>query len=58
LADTTELTPPLPLQSGHNRIAVNDRTKTSNVLVWITTLGTIDGENRTEISEIALYAAE
>jgi len=57
LADTTELTPPTPLQQGHNRIAVHDRTKTSNVLVWITTLGTTNGESRTEISDITLQAA-
>jgi serine/threonine-protein kinase len=57
LADTTELTPTTPLQPGHNRIAVHDRTKTSNVLVWITTLGTTNGESRTEISEITLQAA-
>jgi Protein kinase domain len=57
LADTTELTPTTPLQPGHNRIAVHDRTKTSNVLVWITTLGTTNGESRTEISEITLRAA-
>jgi serine/threonine-protein kinase len=57
LADTTELTPITPLQPGHNSIAVHDRTKTSNVLVWITTLGTTNGESRTEISEITLRAA-
>ena len=57
LADTTELTPTTPLQPGHNRIAVHDRTKTSNVLVWISTLGTTNGESRTEISEITLQAA-
>jgi serine/threonine protein kinase len=57
LADTTELTSTTPLQPGHNRIAVHDRTKTSNVLVWITTLGTTNGESRTEISEITLQAA-
>ena len=57
LADTTELTPTTPLQPGHNRIAVVDRTKTSNVLVWITKLGTTDGQSRTEISEITLQAA-
>jgi serine/threonine protein kinase len=56
LADTTELTPTTPLQPGHNRIEVHDRTKTSNVLVWITKLGTTDGESRTEISEITLQA--
>src|SRR5882757_6861060 len=57
LADTTELTPTTPLQPGHNRIAVSDRTKTSNVLVWISKLGTTDGQSRTEISEITLQAA-
>jgi serine/threonine protein kinase len=57
LADTTELTPTTPLQPGHNRITVHDRTKTSNVLVWITTLGTTAGESRTEISDITVQAA-
>jgi serine/threonine-protein kinase len=57
LADTTELTPTTPLQPGHNRITVGDRTKTSNVLVWISTLGTTNGESRMEISEITLQAA-
>jgi Protein kinase domain len=57
LADTIELTPTTPLQPGHNRIAVHDRSKTSNVLVWISTLGTTDGESRMEISEITLQAA-
>ena len=58
LADTTELTPATPLQQGHNRIEVRDQTKTSNVLVWISKLGTTDGRSRTEISEITLQAAE
>ena len=56
LDDTTELTPTTPLQQGHNRIDVQDRTETSNVLVWITKLGTTDGQSRTEISEITLQA--
>jgi serine/threonine-protein kinase len=57
LADTTELTPNTPLRPGHNRIAVHNRTKTSNVLVWISTLGSTHGESRMEISEITLQAA-
>jgi serine/threonine-protein kinase len=57
LADTSELTPTTPLQPGHNRVEVHDRTKTSNVLVWITKLGTTDGQSRTEISEVTLQAA-
>ncbi|WP_137146772.1 serine/threonine-protein kinase [Mycolicibacterium sp. CR10] len=57
LADTTELTPTTPLQPGQNRIEVTDPAKTSNVLVWISTLGTTDGRSRTEISDITLQAA-
>jgi serine/threonine-protein kinase len=56
LADTTELTPTTPLQPGHNRIEVHDDTKTSNVLVWISKLGTTDGQSRTAISEVTLQA--
>ncbi len=57
VADTTELTPTTTLEPGENRIEVHDRTRTSNVLVWISKLGTTDGESRTEISEITLQAA-
>lgn len=57
LSDTVELTPATKLHPGHNRIAVQNRTKTSNVLVWISTLGTTAGESRTRISEITLQAA-
>ncbi|WP_123024478.1 serine/threonine-protein kinase [Mycolicibacterium stellerae] len=57
LVDTTELTPATPLQPGHNVIEVHDQTRTSNVLVWISKLGTTDGQSRTEISEITLKAA-
>jgi serine/threonine protein kinase len=57
LSDTTELTPNTPLRPGHNRIEVHDETKTSNVLVWISKLGTTDGQSRTSISEITLQAA-
>jgi serine/threonine-protein kinase len=57
LADTTELTPTMPLQPGHNRIEVHDDTETSNVLVWIAKLGSIDGQSRTTISDITLQAA-
>ena len=57
LSETTELTPTTALQPGQNRIEVHDQTKTSNVLVWISTLGTTDGKSRTSISEITLQAA-
>ncbi|MGW0160279.1 murein biosynthesis integral membrane protein MurJ [Mycobacterium sp. NPDC003323] len=54
LEDTTELTPPTPLQTGSNTIDIPDAQSTSYVLVWITTLGTVDGESRSDISEITL----
>src|SRR5436305_14954606 len=57
LSDTGELTPTTSLQPGHNRIAVHNGTKTSDVLVRIPTLGTTDGESRTEIPDITLQAA-
>lgn len=57
LDDTVELTPTTSLHPGHNEIAVHNRTKTANVLVWISTLGTTNGESRTELSEITLRAA-
>ncbi|OBK30680.1 hypothetical protein A5634_15440 [Mycobacterium asiaticum] len=57
LSDTTELTPTTALQPGRNRIEVHNKTKTSNVLVWISKLGTTKGESRTELSDITLQAA-
>jgi serine/threonine-protein kinase len=57
LSDTTELTSSVRLQPGANTIPVDDRTKTSNVVVWITRLGTTDGQSRTDISDITLRAA-
>ena len=57
LDDTTELAPTATLQPGENRIEIEDPSKTSNVLVWISKLGTTDGKSRTEISEVTLQAA-
>ncbi|MFV8048354.1 murein biosynthesis integral membrane protein MurJ [Mycobacterium sp. 48b] len=57
LSDTTELTPTTPLKPGSNTISVNKASSTSYVLVWISTLGTVDGKSRTDISEITLKAA-
>lgn len=54
LSDTTELTPNVALQPGDNTITVDNQTETSNVLVWISKLGTLDGQSRTNISEITL----
>ena len=57
LSATTELTSAMPVQPGENRIVVDDHTPTSYVLVWIPKLGTLDGQSRTEISEITVEAA-
>ncbi|CAN5806408.1 murein biosynthesis integral membrane protein MurJ [soil metagenome] len=57
LDDTTVLTPPTPLKTGSNTIQVNATAPTSNLLVWITTLGTVDGKSRSDISEITIKAA-
>jgi putative peptidoglycan lipid II flippase len=57
LDDTTALTPPTALQPGHNTIPVKASSPTSNLLVWISTLGTTDGKSRTDVSEITVHAA-
>jgi putative peptidoglycan lipid II flippase len=57
LAETTELTPPTPMRPGRNRIQVASADPISNVLVWISTLGSTDGKSRAAISEIELQAA-
>jgi len=56
LAETTELTPPTPVRPGQNRIPVADPAPVSNVLVWISKLGSADGNNRCALSEIGLQA--
>ncbi len=57
LDDTTVLTPATALKPGHNTIQVKASAPTSNLLVWISTLGTTDGKSRADISEITLQAA-
>jgi len=57
LTDTTELTPPVPLQPGHDRIPVNNAPPTSTLLVWISTLGTTNGQSRTQMSNVTVEAA-
>jgi putative peptidoglycan lipid II flippase len=54
LEDTTELTPSTPLKPGNNTITVPSASPTSNVLVWIDTLGTVNGESRSDVAEITL----
>jgi putative peptidoglycan lipid II flippase len=56
LADTAELSAPTPLKPGPNRIQLNAQPPVSSVLIWISTLGSTDGNNRAEISEVTLSA--
>jgi putative peptidoglycan lipid II flippase len=54
LEDTDALNAPTSLQPGPNRIPLSAESRVSTVLVWISTLGSTDGNNRAEISEITL----
>ncbi|MDY6869821.1 MAG: murein biosynthesis protein MurJ, partial [Actinomycetota bacterium] len=54
LESTTRMTPSTPLRTGKNTIEVSDASPTSFVLVWIDKLGTVNGESRTDVSEITL----
>ena len=58
LEDTTSLTPPRAMQPGANRITVDASSSTSNLLVWISILGSTSNESRTQISEITVEAAQ
>ncbi|GLP81573.1 murein biosynthesis integral membrane protein MurJ [Mycobacterium antarcticum] len=57
LGDTTELSPPTPMKTGSNTITVTAPQPVSYVLVWITTLGTVDGKSESAISNITLKPA-
>jgi putative peptidoglycan lipid II flippase len=57
LDDTTVLSPPTPMKTGSNTITIDNPTPVSNVLVWITTLGTVDGKSESALSDITLKPA-
>jgi putative peptidoglycan lipid II flippase len=57
LAETTELSPPTPMEPGPNRIPITNSRPVSHVLVWIASLGSADGQNRSALSEIGIHAA-
>lgn len=57
LDDTTALTQPTSLQPGNNTIQVNATSPTTYLVVWISTMGTTDGKNKTEISGLTVKAA-
>lgn len=54
LEDTAELSAPALMQPGPNRVAVTAGPPVTKVLVWISTLGSTDGANRAEITEVTL----
>jgi putative peptidoglycan lipid II flippase len=56
LADTTELSKPTPVRPGRNTIELSDPAPTSNIVVWITKLGSTAGKNRADIGEVAINA--
>nr|WP_123027540.1 murein biosynthesis integral membrane protein MurJ [Mycolicibacterium stellerae] len=57
LSDTTVLTPATALRPGNNTIKVENASPTSNLLVWVSTLGQVNGESRSDIAEITVKAA-
>jgi putative peptidoglycan lipid II flippase len=57
LSDTTVLAPAFTLKPGHNVIPVRAGSPTSNLLVWISTLGTTSGKSQAGFSEITVQAA-
>ncbi|OBB78236.1 murein biosynthesis protein MurJ [Mycobacterium colombiense] len=57
LNDTTVLAPAFTLKPGHNVIPVKAGSPTSNLLVWISTLGSTNGKSQAGLSEITVQAA-
>jgi putative peptidoglycan lipid II flippase len=55
VADTKKLVDATTLQPGSNRIPVSADAQVSTVLVWITKLGSTNGDNVAEISEIKAF---
>jgi putative peptidoglycan lipid II flippase len=57
LNDTTVLAPAFTLKPGHNVIPVKAGPPTSNLLVWISVLGSTSGKSQAGFSEITVQAA-
>jgi putative peptidoglycan lipid II flippase len=57
LDNTNALTQPMSMHPGHNSIPVKASAPTSHLLVWISTLGTTNGESRSGLSEVTVQAA-
>jgi putative peptidoglycan lipid II flippase len=56
LDNTTALTQPVSMHPGHNSIPVKASAPTSYLLVWISTLGTTNGQSRSDLSEVTVQA--
>ncbi|ANI43004.1 murein biosynthesis integral membrane protein MurJ [Mycolicibacterium vaccae] len=54
LDSTTALTDPTALKPGSNTIEISDAEPTEYVLVWVSTLGQVNGQSRSDIAEITL----
>ncbi|MDR3659168.1 MAG: lipid II flippase MurJ [Mycobacterium sp.] len=54
---TTVLSQPTPMKPGANTISISNASPTSYVLVWISTLGSVDGKSKTDISDVVVKAA-
>jgi putative peptidoglycan lipid II flippase len=57
LNDTAVLAQGFTLKPGHNVIPVRAGSSTSNLLVWISTLGSTNGKSQATLSEITVQAA-
>jgi putative peptidoglycan lipid II flippase len=57
LEDTAAMTAPTAVHAGHNSIPVKAAPPTSYLLVWISTLGTTNGESRADLSEVTVQPA-
>jgi putative peptidoglycan lipid II flippase len=56
LENTAAVSQPTSMHPGHNTIPVNASSPTKYVLVWISTLGTTNGQSRTSLSEVTVQA--
>ncbi|WP_413232351.1 murein biosynthesis integral membrane protein MurJ [Mycolicibacterium sp. 141076] len=54
---TTVLTQPATMKTGSNTITINNAQPTQHLLIWISTLGTVDGKSKTDISNVVVKAA-
>ena len=54
---TTVLTQPATMKPGSNTITVSGAQPTQHLLIWISTLGNVDGKSKTDISNVVVKAA-